>query len=49
MRNISEKFCRINQNTHFRFSNYFFLNRDVYEVMWKKYGRGRQAADDDIT
>jgi len=34
MRNVSDKSCRENQNTHFVFSNFFF-NRTVYETMWK--------------
>ena len=37
MRNVSDKSCRENQNTHFVFSNIFFLkNRAVYEIMWGK-------------
>jgi hypothetical protein len=37
MRNVSDKSCRENQNTHFVFSNVFiFENRTVYEIMWKK-------------
>jgi len=35
MRNISEKSCRENQNTHFMFSNFFYENHAVYELMWK--------------
>ena len=36
MRNISDKSCRENQNTHFVFSNFFFFeNRTVCEIMWK--------------
>ena len=35
MRNVSDKWCRENQNTHFVFSNLFFENRAVYEKMWK--------------
>jgi hypothetical protein len=30
-----EKSCTENQNTHFMFSNFFFENRAVYEIMWK--------------
>ena len=33
MRNVSDKSCRGNQNTHFIFQ--FFLNGAVYEIMWK--------------
>ena len=37
MRNISDKPCREIQNTHFMFNNiFFFENRAVYEIMWKK-------------
>ena len=37
MRNVSDKSCRENEDTHFVFSNFFFKieNRDVYEIMWK--------------
>jgi hypothetical protein len=35
MRNVSDKSCAENQNTHFVFSNFFFENREVYEIMWK--------------
>jgi hypothetical protein len=42
--NVSDKICRKNQNTHFMFSN-FFLDRDVYEIMWENIGRNRQATD----
>jgi hypothetical protein len=35
MRNVSDKSCGENQNTHFVFSNLFFKNRVLYEIMWK--------------
>jgi hypothetical protein len=35
MRNVSDKNCRGNQNTHFMVENVFFENRAVYEIMWK--------------
>jgi hypothetical protein len=35
MRNVSDKSCTENQNTHFVFSNVFFENRAVCEIMWK--------------
>jgi len=35
MRNVSEKCCRENKNTHFIFSKFFFENGTVYELMWK--------------
>jgi hypothetical protein len=34
MKNLSDKSCRENQNTHFMF-NTFFFNHAVYEIMWK--------------
>jgi hypothetical protein len=34
MRNVSDKSCRENQNTHVVFSN-FLENRTIYEKMWK--------------
>jgi len=36
MRNVLDKSCRENHNTHFVFNNLFFFgNRAVYEIMWK--------------
>ena len=35
MINVPDKRCRENQNTHFVFSNFFFENRAVYEIMWE--------------
>jgi hypothetical protein len=35
MRNVSDKSCRENQNTHFMFSNFFSKNPAVYEITWK--------------
>jgi hypothetical protein len=36
MRNVSEKSCRENQETHFMFNKFFFPeNRAVYEIMWQ--------------
>jgi len=35
MRNVSDKSCTENQNTHFVFSNFFSENRAVYEIMGK--------------
>jgi hypothetical protein len=35
MKNISDKRCRENQNTHFEFSNFVSENRAFYEIMWK--------------
>jgi len=35
MRNVSDKSCTENQNTHFVFCNFLFENRAVYDIMWK--------------
>jgi hypothetical protein len=35
MRNISDKRCRENQNTHIMFNDLIFENRVLYKVMWK--------------
>jgi hypothetical protein len=35
MRNVSDKICTENQNTHFVFRFFFFENRAVYGIMWK--------------
>jgi hypothetical protein len=35
MRNVSDKSCRENQNTHFMFRIIFVENRAAYEIMWK--------------
>ena len=35
MRNISDKSCRENKNTHFMFNKFFSESGAVYEIMWK--------------
>jgi hypothetical protein len=35
MRNVSDKSCKENQNTHFMFNKFFSENRAVCEIMWK--------------
>ena len=35
MRNVSDKSCRENLNTYIVFSKFFFLNRAIYELIWK--------------
>jgi len=35
MRNVSDKSCRENENTHFMLNNIFFRNRAVYGIMWE--------------
>ena len=38
MRNVSDKSCRENENTHFVFGNFFFFeNGAVCEIMWKNF------------
>ena len=34
-KNVSDKICRENKNTHFTFYNFFFENRAVYKIMLK--------------
>jgi hypothetical protein len=46
MRNILDKSCRENQNTHFMSDNFFFENLAVYEMMLKKYGGASVAIND---
>jgi hypothetical protein len=48
MRNVSDKICRENENTHFMFNN---LSQKVVPFMSyvEKYGSARQATDDNIT
>jgi hypothetical protein len=42
MRNVPDKSCTENQNTHFVSSNFFFENRAVCEIMWENIvDRGR--------
>ena len=35
MKNVSDKSCGENQNTHFIFKNFVLEIRAVYELMWK--------------
>ena len=35
LRNVLDKICRENQNTHFIFNNFFSENLAVYEITWK--------------
>jgi len=35
MKNVSDKSCRENQNTHFVFGNFSSQNSAFYEIMWK--------------
>jgi hypothetical protein len=47
MRNVSEKSCIENQNTHFVFSN-FFPKIGPFMSNAEKYGTAGQATDDNI-
>ena len=42
MRNVADRSCRINQNTHFE------LHRALCGIMWKKYLTAGQATDDNM-
>jgi hypothetical protein len=47
MKNISDKSCRENQNTHFMCAVTFsYQNRVLYEIMWKNYGGAWHSTDD---
>jgi hypothetical protein len=35
MKRFFEEICRLNQNTHFIFNNFYFENRAVAEILWK--------------
>ena len=35
MRNVSDKRYKINHNSHFIFSNSFFFNHAINDIMWK--------------
>jgi hypothetical protein len=48
MRNISDKSCIENQNTHFILKNFFPENHAFYEIMWKKYYRAGKAIADNM-
>ena len=37
-----------NQNSHFKFSNFYFQNRAVFYINVKKYFRTGQTADDNV-
>ena len=45
MKNVSDKSCSENQNTHFMSNNFF--NRVVYEIMWNNTV-AVQASDDNM-
>ena len=35
MRNVSDKSCRENENSHFMFNIFFFENHAFYRIVWK--------------
>jgi hypothetical protein len=48
MRNVSDNTCRENGNTHFMFSNFFFLK---WWLLWRnmeEYSRAGEAKDDNM-
>jgi hypothetical protein len=48
MRNVSDRNCRENQNTHFCSVTFFFWNSCLFWGNVEKYGGTRQATDDNI-
>jgi hypothetical protein len=50
MRNVSDRSCRENQNTHFLFNtSFFFENSPIYDIMrMERKDTARQSTDDDI-
>jgi hypothetical protein len=48
MRNVSDKYCRGNQNTHFVFSNFFFFKLCHLLDDVEKYSIAGQATDDNM-
>ena len=48
MRNVSDKNCRENQNTHFMCSNFFFPRQSYGGDNEGKYDTVRQVTNDDI-
>jgi hypothetical protein len=47
MRNVSDKSCKENQNTHFMFNNFFFKSCRLRHNAGKR-GTARQGTDDNI-
>jgi hypothetical protein len=47
IRNVSDKSCRENENTHFLLNKFFWQSWRLWDNA-EKYGRDRQAADDNI-
>jgi hypothetical protein len=47
MKDVADKSCK-KIHTHVLCPITFFLNRAVYELLWKKYCRAGQATDDNM-
>jgi hypothetical protein len=47
MRNVSDKSCRENQNTHFMFSNFFSKSLLLWDNV-RKYCTAGEATDDNM-
>ena len=47
LRNVSDKNCRENQNTHFMFNNFFWKSWPLWNNV-EKYNRSGQATEDNI-
>jgi hypothetical protein len=45
---ISNKSSKENKHKHFVFNNAFPKKRAVYGTLWKKYGKARQATDNNM-
>jgi len=48
MRNVSDKICRENQNTHFVFNNFFFPRIVSFMKYVEKYNRPGESTDDNM-
>jgi len=49
VRNVADRICTENQNTHFMFNNFFPENRNVYEIMWENICRAGEATGGNMT
>jgi hypothetical protein len=48
MKNVAHKSCIEARNMHFMLNTFFFENRAIYEIVWKKYGRARRDTGNNI-
>jgi hypothetical protein len=47
MRNVPDQSCTENQNTHFKFNNFFLIETRAFcQINAEKFGRAEQATDD---